>query len=540
MNRFFALLFAASCLTAVGQVPDYVPTDGLVAWYPLDGDAQEAIHDTLDGIFPSAVSLAEGNRFGQQGRALGFFREEQTQVVLPPLLDLSNSEFTLSGWFKSTALETSQAIINTIPRNILALGYNHGENLNAQHVSLWLDDDDSGWDISFNGHSEQSFALDLWHHVVVIRSNDEVSLSVNGELDWTLAMNANIGLASEGLVLGSINGAEFFNGSLDDFGFWHRALTDEEVLELFNAPATVFGCTDPMACNYNEAASIDDGTCASCEALATACGEGTLWNDDLQQCVVANPSDSNFDGCVQLNDLLDLLSAYGNCSAEESAWQCGDPLEYQGYDYETVQIGEQCWFAENLRSENYENGDAILANLSDSEWTNTTSGAVAVYGENAGCENYSPYIDACDPAQSLNEYGRLYNYYAVVDSRKLCPQFWHVGNMTDFSDLIEFLGGTEFAGELMRASYGWYECVGCSGNGNNQSGFNGKPGGGRSEHTGHFGYAGLSSLWWVGSIDHSSPDAFYHGMDGNSGTGVFGFPGNPSGGISVRCIQDAE
>ena len=221
-----------------------MPTDGLVGWHPLDGDVG-AIHDSLDGVFSSAVSLAEGNRFGQQGRALGFLREEQTQVVLPPLLDLSNSEFTLSGWFKSTALETSQAIINTIPRNILALGYNHGENLNAQHVSLWLDDDDSGWDISFNGHSEQSFALDLWHHVVVIRSNDEVSLSVNGELDWTLAMNANIGSASEGLVLGSINGAEFFNGSLDDFGFWHRALTDEEVLELFNAPATVFGCTDP-------------------------------------------------------------------------------------------------------------------------------------------------------------------------------------------------------------------------------------------------------------------------------------------------------
>ena len=33
----------------------------------------------------------------------------------------------------------------------------------------------------------------------------------------------------------------------------------------------------------------------------------------------------------------------------ETAWQCGDLLEYQGYDYETVQIGEQCWFAENLQ-----------------------------------------------------------------------------------------------------------------------------------------------------------------------------------------------
>ena len=40
-------------------------------------------------------------------------------------------------------------------------------------------------------------------------------------------------------------------------------------------------------------------------------------------------------------------------------WACGDPFEYQGYDYETVQIGEQCWFAENLRSESYQNGDVL-------------------------------------------------------------------------------------------------------------------------------------------------------------------------------------
>ena len=65
----------------------------------------------------------------------------------------------------------------------------------------------------------------------------------------------------------------------------------------------------------------------------------------------------------------------------EDAWSCGDLLEYQGYDYETVQIGEQCWFAENLRAENYQNGDVIPANLPDSVWASTTEGAVAVYGE---------------------------------------------------------------------------------------------------------------------------------------------------------------
>ena len=66
--------------------------------------------------------------------------------------------------------------------------------------------------------------------------------------------------------------------------------------------------------------------------------------------------------------------------ANEMPFTCSDPLGYQGYDYATVLIGDQCWFAENLRSENYENGDAILQ-ASGSEWSDDNSGAVAVYGE---------------------------------------------------------------------------------------------------------------------------------------------------------------
>ena len=45
-------------------------------------------------------------------------------------------------------------------------------------------------------------------------------------------------------------------------------------------------------------------------------------------------------------------------------------MNYHGYDYATVQIGEQCWFAENLRNEHYANGDAIPGELSNSEWEN--------------------------------------------------------------------------------------------------------------------------------------------------------------------------
>jgi hypothetical protein len=123
-------------------------------------------------------------------------------------------------------------------------------------------------------------------------------------------------------------------------------------------PILLFGCTDPEACNYNSSASIcDDGSClynedpsyCDCEGnvldecgvcggegieegtcdcdgnildscgdcggndLCIVCGDGTYWDSELGQCLVTYPSDSNFDSCVDLNDLMDLLSAYGLC-----------------------------------------------------------------------------------------------------------------------------------------------------------------------------------------------------------------------------------
>ena len=145
-------------------------------------------------------------------------------------------------------------------------------------------------------------------------------------------------------------------------------------------------------------------------------------------CFDINPADINLDGCVQLNDLLDLLTAYGDYGAEESAWQCGDPLEYQGYDYETVQIGEQCWFAENLRAENYRNGDAIPAGLSDSDRVSTTEGATTVYQNDAA---------------NLEQFGRLYNWFAVTYEWAVCPHGWHVPTDDEVMTLELSIGAQE-------------------------------------------------------------------------------------------------
>ncbi|MDA0903822.1 MAG: hypothetical protein O3B70_05745, partial [Bacteroidetes bacterium] len=165
---------------------------------------------------------------------------------------------------------------------------------------------------------------------------------------------------------------------------------------------SVDACVDTGACNY---ASDPTEPCGYIDVLGI-CGGGCEGDgdddgicDDVDTCV------GDLDECGVCNGpgpteiVIDQITIlYDSVYAEQiDTWfvfevgadttfsytcapffgDCGDPVSYQGYDYATVLIGDQCWFAENLRSENYENGDAISAGLSDSEWSSTTSGATA-------------------------------------------------------------------------------------------------------------------------------------------------------------------
>ncbi|MDA1242986.1 MAG: hypothetical protein O2947_07525, partial [Bacteroidetes bacterium] len=114
------------------------------------------------------------------------------------------------------------------------------------------------------------------------------------------------------------------------------------------------------------------GLFATTSALAQTDCPSPFGEPDVNGYSTINPAyfDTDGSGTVDVPDLMNLLSAYGVVVAQQ-AFACGDAVSYQGYDYATVLIGDQCWFAENLRSENYENGDAIPAGLSDSEWSST-------------------------------------------------------------------------------------------------------------------------------------------------------------------------
>ena len=179
------------------------------------------------------------------------------------------------------------------------------------------------------------------------------------------------------------------------------------------APCIPSGCMDAVACNFNPDAQCEGSPCLyTCCPGPGCCADGTVWDIELQQCVgqsspcghgllghpscgtgtvwdpmageciVAIPTDTDFDGCVAAGDLLNLLGSFGTCPPIPFSGPCQglDHVTYLGHDYDIVAIGDQCWFAETLQSEAYQNGDPIPGELNGTEWQ-TAQGAQSIYEE---------------------------------------------------------------------------------------------------------------------------------------------------------------
>ena len=183
---------------------------------------------------------------------------------------------------------------------------------------------------------------------------------------------------------------------------------------------------------------------------------------------------------------------------------------------QTVTIGKQVWMTKNLNVATFRNGDSIPHAKTNEEWTKA--------GENqqpAWCYYHN------DPAKGV-KYGRLYNWYAVNDSRGLAPTGWHIPSDAEWTELTDFLGGEDVAGTKMKSKSGWEE----DGNGTNESGFSGLPGGNRYDDD-SFNDIGYNGFWWSSTegVAWSRTLGFDDGSVSRFGSGR-------QSGFSVRCLRD--
>ena len=305
----------------------------------------------------------------------------------------------------------------------------------------------------------------------------------------------------------------------------------------------VEGCTDSAADNYNPAANVDDGSClyygctdpAYMEYDASAnADDGSCSTLIVEGCT--DPAADNYDPTANTDDgscfilgCTDPTFEEYNPDATTDDGSCYWPaycqsVDMDGITYDAVEIGDQCWFAENLQTTVYADGASIPEVIGGSAWYGSSSGARCNYGNNAS---------------NVSTYGRLYNWYAVDDARGLCPSGWHVPTLGEWNELRDYITSQGWApgteGTALKSTTGWAN----NGNGTDDFGFSALPGGYRNggSSSGSFSFSGHRGYWWSSSQDPNTGRNWYRYLLGSnpSLSGLY-FP--PSYGMSVRCLKD--
>lgn len=216
----------------------------------------------------------------------------------------------------------------------------------------------------------------------------------------------------------------------------------------------------------------------------------------------------------------------------------GNPsvTDIEGNIYNTVQVGEQCWLRENLKTTHYKNGTPInYPGTDNAAWQNDTTGAYAWYN------NEILWKDI---------YGALYNWFAVVNPNGLCPEGWHVPSKDEWTVLVYFIGGDQPPnGNRLKSCRQVNSPLGsnCSTSGHprwhehathygtNEFGFSCLPGSERSTNGSWVSNVGLFGLWWSTTFNFSTYAwrrvLSYNNYPFSAGNADI------NNGLSVRCLR---
>ena len=198
--------------------------------------------------------------------------------------------------------------------------------------------------------------------------------------------------------------------------------------------------------------------------------------------------------------------------------------DVDGNVYKTVKIGTQFWMAENLKTTKYKNNDSIQYVTDGSVWMALSIGAFCYY---------------LNKASNGENYGYLYNFFAAIDGRGICPNGWHLPSDSEWNELRNFLGGEDSAGGALKeigTEYWDDPNIGAT----NISGFSAVGGSWRGTESGGFYYwLGYSSFFWS-STSYENDDVGKWLLYASNSNFIYnrGIYQHKNSGFSIRCIKD--
>ncbi len=202
-------------------------------------------------------------------------------------------------------------------------------------------------------------------------------------------------------------------------------------------------------------------------------------------------------------------------------WSCGAPLNdtRDGQTYNTVQIGEQCWMAENLN----------IGNMIPGGTVSTNNEIIEKYCYNNSSAN-------CDTYGGLYQWYEMMQYSSQQGLQGICPTGWHIPTNAEYTILTTYLGGDAVAGGKMKES-GYLHWNSPNTGATNESGFTALPGG-FGDNTGYFGDLGYFGSIWT-STEIGSSNAWHLRLGyGDANAGRYDL--NKMTSFNVRCIKDTS
>ena len=462
MKRFLLTLISTIfvvTLTKAQDLPSYIPSDGLVVYYPFNGNANDASGNGNNGAVSGATLTSDKD--GNTNKAYEFTvdenggwgsKQDEITIYVRPLMN--SNEITLSAWVYPRSKPG-----NFANRPLTVFG--RWEINVANEVFRFKVTEDNK--IYFQAGSESfksgQINYDTWSHIAItVGSNGTVKSYLNGsyvdETNFSTPLNVN---SQSNLTIGSLassNGTWYlFDGKLDELGYWNKVLTSQEIANLFSGSADIL-LNGTVSSENNQIKNVADPTHAQ----------------DVATKSYVDSNVSSFSGSY--NDLTDTPTIYTQAQVDELINNLLDRIveiennsaileDQDGNVFESVLIGNQVWATSDAKNSTYRDGTTIPQITDMNTWNQSTTGAWCYY-------------------ENDNTKWKLYNWYAVAGihdndpntpNKKFAPEGWRVATDSDWTVLENFLidNGYNYDGstserkfaKAISANNTWVECGNC-------------------------------------------------------------------------------
>ena len=235
----FALGLSISA-KVMAQVPSYVPVNGLVAFYPFSGNANDVSVNGNNGTVSGATLT--NDRFGNVAKAYSFYGVDDYISVQTTNMMFDTQDYTISFWFKSNASPSSGSGGTDVNPCIISRLINSSTFSSANNIWIVTEIGGSLYHATdvFSTVSVVTGLLNTnWHNLTYTKSMGTYNTYLDGQLWTSTAVSGTTIFNNYPIRFGRSQHTYWkdFTGELDDIGFWNRALTQQEITTLYN------GCT---------------------------------------------------------------------------------------------------------------------------------------------------------------------------------------------------------------------------------------------------------------------------------------------------------